>query len=75
MANKKRYTVELDMYIQADNDYMARKIAHAIKDAIKDGYEVEVRSITETPFGSFNVRKLEDISKPSSKSKDEPLPF
>lgn len=72
---EKRYTVELDMYIQADNDYMARKIAHKIADAVKDGYEVSVKTITETPFGSFNVRKLDNISKPTSKDKDEPLPF
>jgi len=64
MADKKRYTVELDMYIQADNDYMARKIAHKIADAIKEGYEVQVKEIAETPFGSFNTRVLKDKSKP-----------
>jgi len=72
---KKRYTIELDMYIQADNDYMARKIAHKIADEVKEGYEVSVKTITETPFGSFNTRALDDISKPSGKNKEEELPF
>ena len=75
MAEKKRYVVTLDMYIQANNDYMARKTAHEIADAIKDGYEVEVKEIGEQPFASMQYRKLEDISKPSDKSKEESLPF
>ena len=71
----KRYTVELDMFITADNDYHARMIAHKIKKAIKDGYDVEIRSIIDTPFASFNTRKLDDISKPRDKDEDKSLPF
>ncbi len=67
----KRYTVELDMFITADNDYHARMIAHKIKNAIKDGYNVEIRSINDTPFASFKTRKLDDISEPTK----EKIPF
>ena len=69
----KRYAIELDMYITADNDYHARMIAHKIKKAIKDGYDVNIKSIYDTPFASFNTRKLDDISE--QPEKDEPLPF
>ena len=31
MRNKKRYAVVIDTYVYADNDYMARKMAHNIK--------------------------------------------
>ena len=67
----KRYTVELDMFITADNDYHARMIAHKIKNSIKDGYNVEIRSINDTPFASFKTRKLDDISEPTK----EKIPF
>jgi len=73
MSNKKRYAVELDMYIEADNDYMARKIAHKIRKAIKDGYNVDIKSIVDAPFASLVTRELDDISEPISKEK--PLPF
>ena len=29
--NKKRYAVVIDTYVYAENDYMARKIAHGMK--------------------------------------------
>jgi len=67
----KRYAVELDMYITADNDYHARMIAHKIKNTIKDGYNVDIKSIVDTPFASFNTRKLDDISEPTK----EKMPF
>ena len=67
----KRYTVELDMFITADNDYPARIIAHKIKNAIKGGYNVDIKSIVDTPFASFKTRKLDDISEPT---KDK-MPF
>ena len=35
MKKKKRYTVVIDTYVYAENDYMARKIAHGIKKLIK----------------------------------------
>lgn len=69
MANKTRYTVTIDMYIDAENDYIARKKAHSVTDNIEgynEGYKVAVLEIEETPFSSFQTRKLEDISKPKT---------
>lgn len=65
MEKTKRYIVKVEMYVQAKNDYMARRAAHKIAGKIKDGYEVDVVEIGEQPFASFNYRPLENISKPS----------
>lgn len=75
--NEKRYVVTMDMYVYAENDYMARKRAHKMKDALdKYGRNPEVTEIGEQPFASISYRKLEDISEPTSSSdKDKPLPF
>ena len=74
MADKKRYTVTIDMYVNVENDYMARRKAHNIKRAIEND-TTEVIEITETPFASFQTRKLEDISDISYKKDQEELPF
>lgn len=76
MQDKKRYVVSMDMYVYAENDYMARKRAHKMKDAF-DNYNrrPSITEIGEQPFASMTYRKLEDISEPISKAKDEPLPF
>ena len=50
---------------------MARKRAHKLAEKI----DADVTEIGEQPFASMNYRKLEDHSKPSSNSKDAPLPF
>ena len=71
MSKDKRYVVTMDMYVYAENDYMARKRAHKIAEKI----DADVTEIGEQPFASINYRKLEDHSKPSSRDKDEPLPF
>ena len=71
MSKDKRYVVTMDMYVYAENDYMARKRAHRIAEKI----DADVTEIGEQPFASINYRKLEDHSKPSSRDKDEPLPF
>ena len=77
--NKKRYVVTVDMYVYAENDYMARKRAHKLKKEIssnnRHGADPSISEIGSQPFASMNYRKLEDISKPSDKSKDDPLPF
>jgi len=74
--NKKRYLVTVDMYVYAENDYMARKRAHKMAESI-DKYDRRpvVTEIGEQPFASMHYRKLEDISRPAEKVKDEPLPF
>lgn len=78
MRNKKRYTVVIDTYVYAENDYMARKIAHGIKRNITGGSNAKVIEISETPFASLQSRELKDISEPTNKNswteKDE-LPF
>lgn len=74
--SKKRYVVTVDMYVYAENDYMARKRAHKMADSLDNyGRNPKIIEIGEQPFASMNYRKLEDISKPSDKSKDDPLPF
>tara|TARA_Y100000389_G_scaffold141498_1_gene139389 strand:+ start:649 stop:885 length:237 start_codon:yes stop_codon:yes gene_type:complete len=75
--DEKRYVVKMDMYIYAENDYMARKRAHQMKKEIDDkfGGGVGILELGEQPFASFNYRKLEDHSEPISKQKQEELPF
>ena len=76
MAKDKRYVVTMDMYVYAENDYMARKKAHKMKDAF-EGFNrrPSITEIGEQPFATMTYRKLEDILEPVSKIKDEPLPF
>ena len=45
MQDKKRYVVTMDMYVYAENDYMARKRAHKMKNSL-DNYNRRP-SITE----------------------------
>ena len=74
--NEKRYVVSMDVYVYAENDYMARKRAHKMADSLDNyGRNPKIIEIGEQPFASMNYRKLEDISKPSDKSDDKPLPF
>jgi len=78
MSKEKRYVVTMDMYVYADNDYMARKRAHKMRDKIDKemgGARPSITEIGEQPFASMSYRKLDDISEPISKIKDEPLPF
>ena len=74
----KRYVVQMEMYVYADNDYMARKRANDLKLSIdnrRHSQDVTIREIGEQPFASFEYRKLEDPSfTPRDKSND-PLPF
>lgn len=74
-----RYVVTMEMYVYAPNDYMARKRAHKLKNQIDDnnkhGANPSISEIGAQPFASMNYRKLDDISEPRDKEKDEPLPF
>ena len=72
--DKKRYAVVIDTYVYAENDYMARKIAHNIKNKCS-GYDPRVIEIVEAPFGSLNTRKLENISDITYEKEQEDLPF
>ena len=71
---KKRYVVVMDMYVYAENDYMARKAAHKIADNLKNlrDNQARVTDIVEQPFASFTNRKLKNVSKPSN---GEEMPF
>jgi len=79
MADKdNRYVVTFEAYVYAPNDYMARRKSHAVNDsinAIMNVQDSEVMGIVEQPHGTMGNRKLDDISKPRDKNKDEPLPF
>ena len=71
-----RYVVTMDVYVYAPNDYMARRRAHKMVDSLdKHGRNPKIIKIGEQPFASTHYRKLDDISKPSDKSNDGPLPF
>ena len=76
MSKDKRYVVQMEMYVYAENDYMARKRAHKLKGAF-DKYDrkPDITEIGEQPFATMSYRKLDDISEPISKIKDVPLPF
>ena len=41
----------------------------------RHGADPSISEIGSQPFASMNYRKLEDISEPRDKDKDEPLPF
>ena len=78
MKNKKRYVVQMEMYVYAENDYMAKKRANDLKLSIENrrhSDQVKVSEIGEQPFASFNYRKLDD---PIFTNKDiiyDELPF
>ena len=74
MSKEKRYVVTMDMYVYAENDFMARKRAHKLADGLKSKLDNQaaVLDIVEQPFGTLGNRKLKDISKPSS---GEKMPF
>jgi hypothetical protein len=73
--NKKRYAVVIDTYVYAENDYMARKMAHGIKRNV-NGDHTRVIDIYEQPFAGIQTRSLDNISEPTSHAKfEEELPF
>lgn len=78
MSKENRYVVVWESYVYADNDYMARKKAHEVLDAIEDVRNVQntnVKEIGEQPFATPSFRKLDDISKPRDKDEDKELLF
>ena len=78
MKDKKRYAVQLDVYVYAENDYMARKRAHKMADKIDEKYpnaRTQVTEIGEQPFASLGYRKIDYCGPVSEDKVDEPLPF
>ena len=78
MSKDKRYVVTMEMYVYADNDYMARKRANDLKLSIENrphSDQVVVKEIGEQPFASFDYRKLDDPTFIVKDMSNEPLPF
>jgi hypothetical protein len=78
MNKEKRYVVQMDMYVYAENDYMAKKRANDLRLSIdnrRHSQDVTVKEIGEQPFASTYYRKLDDPSFTPKEKKDEPLPF
>ena len=72
MSKDKRYVVTMDVYVYAENDYMARKRAHKLAEKI----DADVTEIGHQPFATAYYKKLDDHSKPIPKpAKEKPLPF
>jgi hypothetical protein len=74
----KRYVVTMDMYVYADNDYMAKKRAHDLKLSIENrrhSDQVGIVEIGEQPFASREYRKLDDPLFTPKDLSNEPLPF
>ena len=78
MKNKEnRYVVTMDMYVYAENDYMAKKRANDLKLSIENrrhSDQIKISEIGEQPFASLNYRKL-DSTEFIKKESNEPLPF
>tara|TARA_R110001592_G_scaffold4556_3_gene25665 strand:- start:5790 stop:6026 length:237 start_codon:yes stop_codon:yes gene_type:complete len=78
MNKKKRYVVQMEMYVYADNDYMARKRSHNMRQELDNKYpnaRTAVTELGEQPFASLNYRKIDDHSEPLSKEELSDLPF
>ncbi len=74
----KRYVVTMDMYVYADNDYMARKRANDLRLSLENrrhSDDVRVTEIGEQPFASFDYRKLDDPTFTPKDLSHEPLSF
>ena len=77
-GENKRYVVTMDMYVYADNDYMAKKRANDLRLSLENrrhSDDVKVTEIGEQPFASFNYRKLDDPTFIPKDLSHEPLPF
>jgi len=78
MNKEKRYVVQMDMYVYAENDYMAKKRSNDLRLSIdnrRHSQDVTVKEIGEQPFASTYYRKLDDPTFTPKEMLDEPLPF
>lgn len=74
----KRYVVTMEMYVYADNDYMAKKRANDLRLSIENrrhSDHVKVTEIGEQAFASMQYRKLDDPTFTPKEKADKPLPF
>ena len=68
MEKLKRYAVVIDTYVYAENDYMARKKAHDIKNLVYKSFKsdgLRVVDIIKCPYASLTTQSLSDISEPT----------
>ena len=75
---EKRYVVQMDMYVYADNDYMAKKRANDLRLSIdnrRHSQDVVVKEIGEQPFASTYYRKFDNPVFTPKDTSNEPLPF
>tara|TARA_R110000803_G_scaffold171674_1_gene234565 strand:+ start:418 stop:657 length:240 start_codon:yes stop_codon:yes gene_type:complete len=79
MENKlKRYVVKMDMYVYAENDYMARKRAHKLSKTLnteKYNTSANVIEIGEQEFGTMEYYKLDNHTEPADREDKADLPF
>jgi len=78
MRKEKRYVVTMDMYVYAENDYMAKKRANDLKLSIENrrhSDQIGIVEIGEQPFASMEYRKLYNPQFTPKNLSDEPLPF
>ena len=78
MSENKRYVVTMEMYVYADNDYMAKKRANDLRLSIdnrRHSQNVDVKEIGEQPFASTYYRKLDNPVFTPKEKEEEPLPF
>jgi len=74
----KRYVVTMDMYVYADNDYIARKRANDLKLSIENRLHsdhVKVKEIGEQPFATTYYRKLDNPTFTPKVISNKSLPF
>ena len=77
-GENKRYVVQMDMYVYADNDYMARKRANDLRLSIDNRLHsdhVKVAEIGEQPFASTYYRKLDNPTFIPKDKSNESLPL
>ena len=77
-SENKRYVVKMEMYVYADNDYMAKKRANDLRLSIdnrRHSQNVEVKEIGEQPFASTYYRKLDNPIFTPKEKEEQPLPF
>ncbi len=78
MSKDNRYVVKMEMYVYAENDYMAKKRANDLKLSIENRRHsdcIEIVEMGEQPFASFEYRRIDDHTFYPKSLVDEPLPF
>ena len=79
MENKlTRYTITIDMYVNVENDYMARKRAHKLSKTLnieKYNTSANVIEIGEQEFGTMEYYKLDNHTEPADREDKADLPF